>query len=164
MISASRASLDVGAVDEEMIVRADERRAVVDATEDLPQLVLLDPARARVRSFGVEQERDRRVAVGPVRLFAVAAEHRPQRLRHRRQLGTAGADRARGQQREAEHALGMVERDPLRDRAAHRQADEVRALDAELVEDRDRVGDQVVAGVSRPPGGYVVEPPVSRWS
>ena len=49
-------------------------------------------------------------------------------------------------------APGMVDRDPLRDRATHRHADDVRALDAEPVEDRDRIRDQVVARVARPPG------------
>jgi hypothetical protein len=44
----------------------------------------------------------------------------------------------------------VFDRDPLHDRAAHRHADEVRALDSEEVEDPERVPDQVVGRVPRP--------------
>ena len=43
----------------------------------------------------------------------------------------------------------MVDGDPLHEPAAHRQADEVRALEAEVVEHAERVGDEVVARVAR---------------
>lgn len=43
----------------------------------------------------------------------------------------------------------MVDRDPLHDPAAHRDPDEVRALDAEVIEDPERVRDEVVEGVAR---------------
>ena len=59
---------------------------------------------------------------------------------------------------------GMLDGEVLRERAAHREAGDVRALDAEVVEHADRVGEQVVAGVARLAGRPVVEPPVSRWS
>ena len=144
---------DVAAVDDEVVVRAGHRaRAVVRAADDLPQLVLVDPARARVRSFGFEQERDRRVAVGPVRLVAPS-------------LNTARIASDIGGSSEPPVPIGLVHISVrLRSRsgwstaircamrAAHRHADDVRALDAEPRRGRDRIGDQVVARVARPPG------------
>ena len=53
----------------------------------------------------------------------------------------------------AAHAFGVVDGDPLDDRAAHRDAREVGALDPQVVQERERVGEQIVAGVARPPGG-----------
>ena len=48
---------------------------------------------------------------------------------------------ARGaRERQRPHAVGMQHADDLRDDAAHRRADDVRALDARGVEDGDRVG------------------------
>jgi hypothetical protein len=35
----------------------------------------------------------------------------------------------------------VIDRDPLDDSAAHRDADEVRALDTKVIEDPERVGD-----------------------
>ena len=52
-------------------------------------------------------------------------------------------------QGEAEHTVGMLYGDVLRDPPTHRDADEVRPRDAEGVEDAQRVGRQVRPGVRR---------------
>ena len=80
----------------------------------------------------------------------------------REQLAAPLVVLARGaRERERTHALGMHHADDLRDHAAHRRADDVRALDALGVEHRDRVGghaDEVVRAGRRirVPGAAIV--------
>ena len=64
-------------------------------------------------------------------------------------LRVVAAGREGHGQRERAHALGRLDRDLLRDRAAHRDADQVEAVELQVVGERERVarhvGDLVVA-------------------
>ena len=79
-----------------------------------------------------------------------------------RSPGVAGR---RADQDERAHALGMSEREQLRERPAGRDADDVGGRESVRVEHAGGVGDQVGAGVRR--GARArrsTERPVSRWS
>ena len=143
-------SWQLAALEQEVVGRAGgAARAVVRAAEQHAHGVLVDAARPRVGPLALEQVGDRRVAVGPVGLLGLGGEELPHGVGHRRQLLAARALRAGAHQADAEHTLGVPHRDVLRDPAAHREAGEVRALHAEVVEDPERVGHEVVAGVAR---------------
>ena len=69
-----------------MVVRARQAgRAVIDAAEQRAHLLLVDAARPRIGPLALEQERNRRLAIGPVRLgrLLVAAEDRARRIGRR---------------------------------------------------------------------------------
>lgn len=73
-------------------------------------------------------------------------EVRPQGLRRARQVVRAGA---RGQQRQRGDPVGVGDADQLGDRAAHRDADQVRPPHPEVIQQRDGVVGQVEQRVVR---------------
>jgi len=81
-----------------------------------------------------------RGAIGPVGLRDLG-EPLTRRLRHRRQVGIVGAraGRRRGDEGEGCETIGVVERQQLGDRPAHRHPDDVGAAHAEGVEQAHRI-------------------------
>ena len=116
----------------------------------------VSPARSRTASLGVRVARradDRpepRRAVD-VRLAGAGAPRASSGGQQPRVLpadrAAAGGGHDRGQR---PHPLGLQQRHRLHDHAAHRDADDVRGLDAEVVEQAEGVAGQVVERVRRP--------------
>jgi hypothetical protein len=79
-----------------------------------------------------------------------------------RQRGLA-AERAGAEQRRGPRPIGRLEEQQLDERAAERHPDEVVAVDAEAVEDCQRVAGELGIGYDRSAKARV-ERPVSRWS
>ena len=112
----------------------------------------------RARAVGVE--RPGGAGVRAAELSEVIEQRGPVvevRDRNRERAGEAAVDArevvvagpaAGGDQRQALHAVGMVERDHLRKGSAHRDADDVGTAAGDRLDDRGRVGDQVIAAVA----------------
>ena len=106
--------------------------------------------RSGVQAFVADEGVDGGLGVGPVGGWLFGGEGFLQTLGHRRVLDRLrGGDRAGGDEGRGGDAFGVVDGDGLRDTAAHRQADEVGAVDAERVQDADRVGLQISRRVLR---------------
>ena len=102
-----------------------------DPRHERARRVLVERERPRVGADVVDEVGDDRVPVGPVGLGRRRGEPRPQPVGRGREPWAAGARRDQRQRRDP---VGVVEREVLRDPAAHGDAHDVRPRDAESVE------------------------------
>ena len=91
-----------------------------------------------------------RVGIGPV--HARVRHELPELLGRWWELAVGGRRGRGADEDEGKNAFGVVEPEELRERAAGRDADQVRRRNVVGIEHAGRVGDEIGAGVSGPPG------------
>jgi hypothetical protein len=136
--------------------RLDVGGAVDDPPDQFTQVRLVKPVHPGEGSLALDDVVDHQGAVGPVRRRSILGEEGAQLARHRRQVGIGRPTRtggACGDQRERGDPIRVLDRQPLADRSAHRDAHNVRAIHGKAVEQAHRIRSQIRNRVRRRPRG-----------